>query len=138
MEEMSALKSLVSEDDFVLTEKSSYQAVDWCSKVYEVSQINRKEILFFLKFFVLFIKSFYILVKEKPTTIISTGALATFPLCLLGKMMGKQILYIESFARVDKGSLTGKLMYKIADLFVVQWKELLTVYPKALYVGGIF
>ena len=29
-------------------------------------------------------------------------------------------------------------MYKIADLFIVQWKELLNIYPNAVYGGGIF
>jgi UDP-N-acetylglucosamine:LPS N-acetylglucosamine transferase len=76
--------------------------------------------------------------KEKPDTIISTGALVTFPICLLGKLMRKRIIYIESFARVDTASLTGKLMYRIADLFIVQWEELLKIYPKAMYGGGIF
>jgi polysaccharide biosynthesis protein len=83
-------------------------------------------------------KSGYILLKKKPDIIISTGALVTYPICLLGKILGKKIVYIESFARVDKASLTGKLMYKIADLFIVQWKELLNIYPNAVYGGGIF
>jgi UDP-N-acetylglucosamine:LPS N-acetylglucosamine transferase len=76
--------------------------------------------------------------KEKPDCIISTGALITYPICLLGKMMGKKIIYIESFARVDRPSLTGKFMYKVADLFIVQWEELLKHYPKAVHTGGIF
>jgi len=29
-------------------------------------------------------------------------------------------------------------MYKIADLFLVQWEEMLEVFPKATYSGGIF
>ena len=52
--------------------------------------------------------------------------------------MRKKIIYIESFARVDNASLTGKLFYKIADVFIVQWEELLKIYPKAIYGGGIF
>ena len=138
MEEMARLQPLVTERDFVLTEKSAYTVTDWCPKVYYVSQINRKEIFFILKLIVLFLKSFFLLVKESPTVIVSTGALATFPISFLGKLMGKKVVYIESFARVDKGSLTGKLMYKIADLFIVQWKEMLKIYPNAVYGGGIF
>lgn len=48
------------------------------------------------------------------------------------------IIYIESFARVDEASLTGKLMYPLADLFLVQWEDMLKVFPKAIYAGGIF
>ena len=35
-------------------------------------------------------------------------------------------------------SLTGRLVYPFADLFLVQWESLLELYPKAKYVGGIF
>ena len=52
--------------------------------------------------------------------------------------MGKKVIYIESFARVDEPSLTGKLMYHVADLFIVQWKEMMEFYPNAVYGGGIF
>lgn len=138
MEELSRLKPLVTNRDIVFTEKSSYTVVDWCSKVYFVSQINRKELLFVIKFIALFFRSFFILLKEKPDVIVSTGALATFPISFLGKIMRKKIIYIESFARVDEASLTGRLMYKIADLFIVQWEDMLKVFPNAIYVGGIF
>ena len=137
-EELSQLKELIKESDFVITEKSDFMVVDWCEKVYFVSQINRKEILFIPKFLILFIKSLCIFIKEKPDCIISTGALATVPVCIWAKLMRKKIIYIESFARVDEGSLTGKIMYKIADLFIVQWEDMLKVFPDATYGGGIF
>ena len=86
----------------------------------------------------LFAQSLKIMLEEKPDCIISTGALATFPICVLGKLMGKKVIYIESFARVDEPSLTGKLMYHVADLFIVQWKEMMEFYPNAVYGGGIF
>nr|WP_225349401.1 hypothetical protein [Limosilactobacillus reuteri] len=54
------------------------------------------------------------------------------------KLMKKKVIYIESFARITTPSLTGKILYHFADLFIVQWKELLKVYPKAKYFGGIF
>ncbi len=78
--------------------------------------------------------------KEKPDVIISTGALATVPFCIAGKLMKKKVIYIESFARVDSPSLTGKIMYKLklADLFIVQWVEMLQFFPKAVVGGRIF
>lgn len=139
LEEISRLKKLVEKyDTFLVTEKSEFSVVNWIEKKYYVSQINRKELLFIFKFIKLFFKSYSILKKEKPDVIISTGALASYPICLLGKMKKTKIIYIESFARVDSPSLTGKLMYKIADLFLVQWEEMMKVYPNAIYVGGIF
>lgn len=138
LEELSRLASLVQEGDFVFTEKSDFATINWCEKVNYVSQINRKEIGFVFKFIRLFFKSMTLILKEKPDFVVSTGALVTYPLCLLAKMFGKKVIYIESFARVDNASLTGKLLYKIADVFIVQWEEMLRVYPNAIYVGGIF
>jgi UDP-N-acetylglucosamine:LPS N-acetylglucosamine transferase len=125
-------------DVFLVTEKGGFIELNVCRRVYHLSQINRKEVLFIPKFINIFFQSFSILWKEKPDYIISTGALVTFPICLLGKLMRKKVIYIESFARVDTASLTGKLMYRIADLFIVQWEELLEIFPKAIYGGGIF
>ena len=33
---------------------------------------------------------------------------------------------------------TGKLLYKFADQFYVQWESMLSIYPKAIYLGGIY
>ena len=44
----------------------------------------------------------------------------------------------SSNAKVETGSLTGKLMYRIADKFYVQWREMLNVFPKAIFKGGIY
>lgn len=138
-EELSRLNILMNKyESFIVTEKSDYNILDWMKKKYYVNQINRKEFLFIPKFIKLFFDSCKILKIENPDIIISTGALATYPICLLGKLKRKKIVYIESFARVDSKSLTGKLMYKIADIFFVQWEEMLELYPNAVYVGGIF
>lgn len=139
LEEIARLSDLGKQYEvYLVTEKGGFTALSFCSQVYHLDNINRKEFLFLPKFIKNFLRSFYILLKEKPNSIISTGALATYPTCLLGKLMGKQIIYIESFARVNSASLTGKLMYRISDLFIVQWEEMLEIFPKAVYGGGIF
>lgn len=139
LEEIARLAELGEQyETFLVTEKGGFQELNLCNKVYYLSHINRKELLFLPKFIKIFFQSFYILLKERPHSIISTGALITFPICLLGKLMGKRIIYIESFARVNSASLTGKLMYRIANLFIVQWEEMLKIFPKAVYGGGIF
>jgi UDP-N-acetylglucosamine:LPS N-acetylglucosamine transferase len=139
LEEIAKLAELRNQYEiFLVTEKGGFIELTICKRVYHLSQINRKEILFIPKFIKTFFQSFYILLRERPQSIISTGALVTVPICFLSKIMGKRVIYIESFARVDTASLTGKLMYRIADLFIVQWEELLTVFPKAVYGGSIF
>ncbi|MCR5755932.1 MAG: polysaccharide biosynthesis protein [Acetatifactor sp.] len=139
LEEIARLRELTQEyDSFLLTEKGSFQGLNFCEQIYYVPQINRRELFFLPKFIWLFVKSFVIIRKEQPDFVVSTGALATYPICVWAKLLKKKIIYIESFARVDGPSLTGKLMYKMADLFLVQWEEMLRFFPDATYCGGIF
>ena len=76
--------------------------------------------------------------REQPDVVISTGALAVIPFCLMAKLFGKKLIFIESFAKVNSGNLTGKFLYHFADRFYVQWESMLKVYPKAIYRGGIY
>ncbi len=100
---------------------------------------NRKKAFpFIFEFIFNSFKSFYYIIKFNPKFIITTGAGTVYPLCIIGKIFGKKIIYIESFARKDKKSLSGKMIYPISDLFVVQWKEMLKLYPKAKYFGSIY
>ncbi len=48
-----------------------------------------------------------------------------------------QIVYVESVARCNTLSLSGKLMYLFADKFIVQWPSLKEKYPKAIYLGRL-
>lgn len=79
-----------------------------------------------------------VLWKERPDVIISSGAAVAVPFFYLGKLLGAKTVFIEVFDRIDRLTLTGKLVYPIADLFVVQWEELAKEYPKAVCLGSIF
>lgn len=79
-----------------------------------------------------------VLRKEQPDLIISSGAAAAVPFFYLGKLFGAKLIYIEVFDRIDKPTLTGKIVYPITDKFIVQWEEQKIVYPKALNLGSIF
>ena len=79
-----------------------------------------------------------ILYKEKPDLIISSGAAVAVPFFYIGKLMGAKLIYIEVFDRIDKPTLTGKMVYPIVDKFIVEWEEMKRVYPKAINLGSIF
>lgn len=137
-EQLLMLKALMEKyESFIVTEKVSY-ASKLPTKAYYIKQVNRKEPLFVFKMLINSVLSFGILCKEKPDVIISTGVLATIPICILAKLTKKKVIYIESFAKVTSPTETGKLMYKIADRFYVQWESMLEFYPEAKYVGGIY
>ena len=79
-----------------------------------------------------------VLRKEKPDIIISSGAAIAVPFFYLGKIFGAKTVYIEVFDRIDKPTLTGKLVYPVTDKFIVQWEEMKKVYKKAESFGSIF
>ena len=79
-----------------------------------------------------------VLRREKPDLIISTGAAVAGPFFYLGKILGIKTLYIEIFDRIDSPTLSGRLVYPVADRFVVQWEQMKKVYPKAINLGSIF
>lgn len=79
-----------------------------------------------------------VLRKERPDVIVSTGAAVAVPFFYVGKLFGAKCVYIEVFDRIDHSTLSGKMVYPIADLFVVQWEEMKKIYPKAINLGSIF
>lgn len=83
-------------------------------------------------------RSIYIFVREQPDVVVCTGVLSMIPMCLLAKLFGRKLIYIESFAKITSATETGKLLYRWADQFYVQWESMLDIYPKALYRGGIY
>jgi len=83
-------------------------------------------------------KSLYYYIKIRPDFIVTTGAHTAGPMCCLGKLFGSKIIYIETFANMKSKTKTGRLVYKFADLFVVQWENMLKIYPKATYGGWIY
>lgn len=138
-EELMCLKPIAQEHDtFYVTEEGGQARDSSLEHVYLLPQINRRQKDFLWRFLKLMVSAGKIMYREKPEFLVTTGALISFPFCLYGKLMGAKVIYIESFARVNDRSLTGRLVYPIADLFLVQWESLLELYPKAKYVGGIF
>ena len=116
-EQLMMLKPLMERhDSCVVTEKTSYNAKSDIRTYYMV-QVNRKEILFIPKMIINSFRAVRIIFKEKPDAIICTGVLAMIPLCLIGKMKGCKLIYLESFAKVTSATLSGKLLYKYADRF---------------------
>ena len=83
-------------------------------------------------------KSLYYYLSFRPDYIITTGAHTAGPMCLIGKIFGSKIIYIETFANINTKTITGRLLYPFSDLFVVQWEEMKKLYPNAVYGGWIF
>lgn len=138
-EQLMMLKPLMEKyNSFIVTEKTEYQVNNDNQKTYYLFQTNREEKGCIFRLIGNSFKSLRILIKEQPDMIICTGVLAMIPLCLLCKLFRKKLVYIESFAKVTSPTLSGKLLYKYADQFYVQWPQMKEIYPDAIYLGGIY
>lgn len=87
--------------------------------------------------FMNFVEAWSILRNEKPDLILSTGAGPVVPFAIVGKLLGIRNIFIETFTRVTKPSLTGRIMYRLADRFFYQWHSLARCFPKGVYAGPL-
>ena len=140
LEQLNMLRPLMERyDSFMITEKTPYQPSHFCKRSYELQQVNRHEALFIPKLLLNACSSMRIFLREKPDVVISTGALAVIPFCLISTLLfRRKLIFIESFAKVTSPTLTGRLLYRFADQFYVQWESMLEIYPDAIYLGGIY
>lgn len=125
-------------DSFLVTEKTRYRAAVGHMRCYYLLQVNRRERACLLKLLVNGLRSLRIFLLERPDVVISTGVLATIPMCILCKVFGRKLIFIETFANVKTPTMTGRLLYRLADRFYIQWPQLQKYYPKAVYRGGVY
>ena len=125
-------------DSFIVTERTMYGASEEGIRFYYLQQVNRRERSCFLRLLANTFLSLRILFAEQPDVVMTTGVLAVIPLCLLCRLWGAKLVFIESYANVHSPTRTGKFLYRFADRFYVQWPELLEFYPGAVYLGGIY
>lgn len=87
---------------------------------------------------------FFIVLHKRPQNILCNGPGTCIPICLsafLLRIVGicdPLIIFCESWCRVSNLSLSGRILYYIADKFVVHWPELAEKYPRAEYLGRLF
>jgi UDP-N-acetylglucosamine:LPS N-acetylglucosamine transferase len=131
--EVRALKSIYEKYGhfYVLNDKIKLPK-DMEGKIYFIRHSERDWV-----FFVNLWEAWDILRKEQPRLILSTGAGPIVPFTILGKFFRIPTLFIETFTRVAKPSLTGRIMYCLADRLLYQWKPLARFFPKGTYGGPL-
>ena len=142
LDELLQLKELFKKyDSYIITEKTK-STVDLKNKYSKVNYLvyGTKEhvISYIFKFLYNLIKSLILFIKIRPKVIITTGTHTAVPMCYIGKLFFRKVIYIETIANSKTKTLSGKLVYPIADTFIVQWESMLKLYPKAIYGGWIY
>lgn len=146
LEELMQLKEMFSKYDYYIVTEKTKTNLNLKTKypnrvsflIYGSYTTFLKKLVYPFKLIINCFKSFFIYIKVKPKYIVSTGAHTAGPMCCIGKLFGSKIIFIETFANSKTKSKTGSLVYKFADLFIVQWEEMLKLYPNAIYGGWIF
>jgi len=103
-------------------------------RVYAVGEANRDHPF---RMIAVLSRCIFIAIKERPDIVISTGAAPGCLMCLLGKLLGAKVVWLDSITNVERMSLSGRLIRPFADLLLVQWPELVNQYPNAEYVGTV-
>ena len=137
--ELMKLEPLFKNYDYsIITEKDKTTKsfkIKYKDKIFFVPYSTRSKILTYIFIYqYIILKSIVLFLKIKPDVIISTGTHTAVPMCYLGKMFRKKVIYIETYANITKRTLAGKIIYPISDLFIVHWKELKKLYPKAIFI----
>jgi beta-1,4-N-acetylglucosaminyltransferase len=142
LNELLMLKSIFSNYDYSLVTEYDKTTKDLGKKYHNVSYLvyGTKDHLFtyIFKFLWNIIKSIYLYIKYKPSVIVTTGTHTAVPMCFLGHWFGSKIIFIETFANSKTQTMSGKMIYPIADTFVVQWPEMKELYPNAEVWGWIY
>lgn len=136
-EQLKCLKPLASKHDcIVVTEKTAIKD----KADYYVIQTGHKDKLVLPKLLWMAFQELYIFIKERPDYIISTGTIVILPFACFAKFTKTKLIYIESFAKRTDSTKSGKFIYSrhLADLFIIQWESLRTVYPDAIYGGSLY
>jgi UDP-N-acetylglucosamine:LPS N-acetylglucosamine transferase len=103
-------------------------------KVYTVGECNREHPL---RVILVLMRCINVILHERPDVVISTGAAVGCIMCFLSKLLGAKVVWVDSIANVERISLSGRMVRHIADLFLVQWPELVEQYSDVEYVGAV-
>ena len=121
-----------TESDKDLTEK-------YPGKVHYLAYGTRKTpIRYFFILLFNFFKSLYLYFKLHPKVVVTTGTHTAVAMCYITRLFGSKVIWIETFANRNSKTLAGRLVYPIANTFVVQWEEMKKLYPKAVCWGWIY
>jgi UDP-N-acetylglucosamine:LPS N-acetylglucosamine transferase len=90
-------------------------------KFYSVTDATRWDKIAMLKSAV---QLAWIIWREKPDVVVSTGAAPGYFAIRLGRLFGARTIWLDSIANADCLSMAGELVGRYADLWLTQWPHL--------------
>lgn len=132
---------VVAANDQLSLQKINSMQLDGNTSIHLISRsraVGQSWISTLFTFTVATIQSIVLILTTQPHLVIANGPGTCVPICLAARIIpGKRvIIFVESICRVKTFSLSGKILYPIVDQVVVQWPDLVNLYPRAKYLGS--
>ena len=90
------------------------------SRFYLVPDASRFDLNGFVP---VFLKALRVILKERPSAIVTTGSAPMLAFIVLGRLFGARTLWVDSIANAERMSSSGRLARKFAHQVVSQWPE---------------
>ena len=106
------------------------------SRIHLIRDTQRNPLIHFLNLFA----AAWILIRERPIAVFSTGGPICLPFALLAKISGIRFVYLDTMSRVTELSNSGKIIKKfhLYDSFICQWEAVAAQHSGAEYHGKAF
>jgi UDP-N-acetylglucosamine:LPS N-acetylglucosamine transferase len=101
-------------------------------RFYAVADANRSNKLALLRSAA---QILWVLLRERPAVVLSTGAAPGYVAIRLGGLLGARTVWIDSIANVEELSLSGRMASARADLCLTQWPHLAG--DRVKYLGAV-
>ena len=75
--------------------------------------------------------------ETRPRTLVTTGAGIAVPFAWVARLRGAKVIYVECAGRIDRPSLSGRLIAPVAARIYAQWPELAATWKRARYAGNV-
>ena len=121
-------------DFYVTTKPELGKMLEKRARTYVIGECNRQHPL---RALMVLIRSLVLVVKERPTIVITTGSFPLALVCFSSKLLGAKVVWIDSIANIERLSMSGRFVRCFADLFLTQWPECASNYKNVEYVGAL-
>jgi len=75
--------------------------------------------------------------RTRPGVLLTTGAGVAVPFAWIARLRGARVVYVESLTRIERPSLSCRLIAPVANRIYAQWPELTEAVKGARYAGNV-
>ena len=128
LNELMQIKPLFKKFDYhIVTEKTKVDdsfKEEYKDKIsFLIYGTKKYPFIYIFKFIANCFISLYYFFRYQPEVVVTTGTHTAVPMCYIAKLFGSKVIFIETFANRTSGTVAGRLVYPIADTFVVKYES---------------